>query len=96
MGMANLSITVCDSCHKLGEETSAWAIHGPENSRKLDLCAKHSGELEKFLDKLAPGTAKTPRRSSMRTTRKPMREDGFHSRVTTIEELQKAKAAGEK
>lgn len=93
--MASLNITVCDSCHKMGEETTTWAIHGPEDTRKLDLCAKHAGELDKFLDRLAPGTAKTPRRSNKRATRKPIRGDGFSSRVTTIEELQKAKAAAE-
>lgn len=90
--MAVLNLTVCDKCGDLERPAQTWAIHGPDNSYKIDLCDEHGQELIDCIKALSPNVKPIAKRTAPRRT--PTRRQGdFITRVATIEEIEAQKKA---
>lgn len=91
--MASITTTVCDVCHTLGRDTEQWHIDGPDGPHDLDLCDEDSYPLRSLISNAGEppeptgGTQPPPR-----TRAAPARRGGPKLKVTSMDEIERAKA----
>lgn len=77
--MARKQVVVCDVCERVDRKTKTYRVTSEGRRYTIELCAEHRRPLEALLDK-----------TEGRPVRRPVR---FEDAVTTMEELERRKAA---
>lgn len=92
---------VCDVCRRLGEPVTRYTITADDGRRReTDRCAEHAEAFEAVLGEMMPKSPETaegpPERAATakKTAKKPGGRPRRRTQVTTVDEINKAKASG--
>lgn len=96
--MAEVTVTLCDVCMKLGRETTRYTITGGGMSVSADLCDQDAAPLEKIRAAAegdaaasAPRPSPTPRKPHARKLPRDSRKVIGGARVATMDEIEAMK-----